>query len=190
MAKKRTKKQAKRRIDRVNIIPDTDSDFGRIFPRTQRSLAVLNIIEEAAKSGGKILVELDPLDRLQDEGTSRLTQTRNIVTDQDTIIPLAQLADMINDPETQMTRNGTITRGTRKAYSKAQDLGRTLSNVGFQIPTAPARRTRRKSKNDSKLSKAFKQANKQLRLKSGKLRKGKTQSDVAKLAHRLRKRMR
>lgn len=40
-----------------------------------------------------------------------------------------------------------------------------------------------------RLSKAFKQANQRMRTKSGKLRKGKTQADVARLAHRLRKKM-
>jgi len=45
---------------------------------------------------------------------------------------------------------------------------------------------RRKNK---KLGKALKQANSQLRLKNGSLRKGKTQGDVMKLAHRLMKKM-
>lgn len=49
----------------------------------------------------------------------------------------------------------------------------------------PKRRRRR----DRKLSAAFKEANARLRTKSGKLRKGKTQADVARLAQRLRKKM-
>ena len=59
------------------------------------------------------------------------------------------------------------------------------------IPLIKPQRKRSRSAraSDKKLSKAFKEANKRLRLKSGKLRKGKTQSDVARLAHRLRKRM-
>lgn len=50
-------------------------------------------------------------------------------------------------------------------------------------------RSRSAKASDKKLSKAFKQANAQMRNKNGKLKKGKTQSDVAKLAHRLRKKM-
>jgi hypothetical protein len=42
---------------------------------------------------------------------------------------------------------------------------------------------------DKKLSKAFKMANSKYRLKNGQLRKGRTQSDIAKLAHKLRKKM-
>lgn len=50
-----------------------------------------------------------------------------------------------------------------------------------------ARRVKRAA--DRKLSAAFKEANRRLRTKSGKLRKGKTQADVARLAQRLRKKM-
>ena len=37
------------------------------------------------------------------------------------------------------------------------------------------------------LSKAMKEANRRLRTKNGKLRKGKTQADVARLAHKIRR---
>lgn len=53
-----------------------------------------------------------------------------------------------------------------------------------------AKRTRTKTKTDKNMSKALAQANKQLRTKSGKLRKGKTQADVMRRAHRIRKKMR
>lgn len=50
--------------------------------------------------------------------------------------------------------------------------------------TSAAARKSRKN-----LSKALKEANRRLRTKSGKLRKGKTQADVMKLAQRLKKKM-
>ena len=50
----------------------------------------------------------------------------------------------------------------------------------------PKKRKRRKN---PKLAKAVKEANAKLRLKSGKLRKGKTQRDIMVLAHRLLKKM-
>lgn len=49
-----------------------------------------------------------------------------------------------------------------------------------------ARGTRKGAKN---MGKAMKEANKRLRTKSGKLRKGKTQADVARLAHKIRRKM-
>ncbi len=48
---------------------------------------------------------------------------------------------------------------------------------------------KRRVKRNPKLKKALKEANAKLRNKNGKLKKGKTQSDVMKLAHRLRKKM-
>ena len=55
------------------------------------------------------------------------------------------------------------------------------------MPKKKRSRTARAS--DKKLSKAFKMANSKLRLKNGQLRKGRTQSDIAKLAQKLRKKM-
>ena len=60
----------------------------------------------------------------------------------------------------------------------------------FVMPLqTPQKRTRKKTKSDRQLSKALRMANDRLRTKSGKLRKGKTQADVMRLAHRLRKKM-
>jgi len=60
-------------------------------------------------------------------------------------------------------------------------------------PSEPApvqkKRSRAARSSDKKLSAAFKEANKRLRLKSGALRSGKTQADVARLAQKLRKKM-
>ena len=53
----------------------------------------------------------------------------------------------------------------------------------------PATRTRKKTKTDKDMSKALAEANARLRTKRGKLRKGKTQADVMRLAHRLRRKM-
>ena len=50
----------------------------------------------------------------------------------------------------------------------------------------PKKRKRRKN---PKLAKAVREANARLRTKSGKLRKGKTQADIMRLAHRLLKKM-
>lgn len=55
---------------------------------------------------------------------------------------------------------------------------------------AGVRRGRRGAKAaNRKLSAAFKEANRRLRKKNGELRSGKTQADVAKLAHKLKKKM-
>jgi hypothetical protein len=51
------------------------------------------------------------------------------------------------------------------------------------------KRSRSARQADKKLSRAFKEANARYRLKSGALRKGRTQADIARLAHKLRKKM-
>lgn len=77
----------------------------------------------------------------------------------------------------------------------APDLARALAKRACEPSLVRAeqkvRRTVRRGAKaaNKKLSAAFKEANKRLRTKSGKLRKGKTQADVARLAHRLRKKM-
>lgn len=57
------------------------------------------------------------------------------------------------------------------------------------IQDKPKRRSRAARAADKKLSKAFKEANARYRLKDGSLRKGRTQSDIATLAHKLAKQM-
>ena len=53
----------------------------------------------------------------------------------------------------------------------------------------PKRRSRTARASDKKLSEAFRIANTRYRLKDGSLRKGRSQSDIAKLAQKLRKKM-
>lgn len=48
---------------------------------------------------------------------------------------------------------------------------------------------KRRGKKNPKLKRALVEANRRMRLKSGKLRKGKTQADVMRLAHKLLKKM-
>lgn len=80
----------------------------------------------------------------------------------------------------------------------APDLARALAKRACEpaLEAAPAvarktvRRARRGSKAAaSKMSRALKEANRRLRTKSGRLRKGKTQADVMRLAQRLRRKM-
>ena len=53
----------------------------------------------------------------------------------------------------------------------------------------PRRRSRSARAADRKLSMAFKEANRRYRKKDGSLRSGRSQADIARLAHRLRKKM-
>ena len=63
---KRTKKEAIKRVDSVNLIPDS-TDINS--PRLKQLLDQLNVIEGGAKFGAKALIAFDPLNRLADEMT-------------------------------------------------------------------------------------------------------------------------
>lgn len=60
---------------------------------------------------------------------------------------------------------------------------------GASLAIRDEKKTRKKTKNDKKQSKALRMANDRLRNKNGKLKKGKSQADVMTLAHRLRRKM-
>ena len=71
--------------------------------------------------------------------------------------------------------------------SVARELARRACRTPVASATKRVKKTARKA--NSKLSRAFKEANAKLRTKSGRLRRGMTQSDVARLAHRLAKKL-
>ena len=57
------------------------------------------------------------------------------------------------------------------------------------MPKPKRKRSRTARVSDKKLSRAFKEANARYRKKDGSLRAGRTQADIARLAHKLRKKM-
>ena len=71
-------------------------------------------------------------------------------------------------------------RGNRGALEALADI-----STGTGPRTRVVRK--RKGKAAKGMGRAMKEANKKLRTKSGKLRKGKTQADVARLAHKIRR---
>ena len=81
-----------------------------------------------------------------------------------------------------------------KPFDKLTDAAIQTNTAGIQTVAAVERGAVRKVSKAARtsrknLSKALKEANARLRTKSGKLRKGKTQADVMRLAQRLKKKM-
>ena len=76
----------------------------------------------------------------------------------------------------------------RLISSEKESEGSSLSDRRMDEPK-PKRRSRTARAADKKLSEAFTEANARYRTKNGKLRKGRTQADIARLAHKLRKKM-
>jgi SLT domain-containing protein len=94
---------------------------------------------------------------------------------------------------TKMSMGGIVTEPTFAMIGEAgPEMVIPLTGSGaLMSPLAKPKRKRSRSARaaDKKLSKAFKEANARYRLKSGALRKGRTQADIARLAHKLRKKM-
>lgn len=196
MATKREKKEkAKRRIrDAVPTFP-----IPRFAPPILRSA---NLIARGAEAGGQALVELDPLGIITDDPVimpARDTSPRPVQG------PERMVMAMVNDPEFKLSKDQVelINDDSRMVA----DTGMGLVEVKASAPVRQARRQsrgpgqfdrsrilpgsrgRKKTKTDKDMSRALREANARLRRKNGQLRKGKTQADVMRLAHRLRRKM-
>lgn len=77
----------------------------------------------------------------------------------------------------------------RLITSERESEGSTLADRDAPGTSPVKKRSRSAKASDRKLSAAFKQANARYRLKDGSLRKGRSQSDIARLAQKLRKKM-
>lgn len=101
------------------------------------------------------------------------------------LIPMTveDLRQAVNDPEVRVTSSGAMVKKTRSSRFGGQF--NQFVGQGFDLPV---KKPRKKNKKHCKnLSQCFREANKKLRKANGQLRKGKTQSDVARMAHRLMK---
>ena len=185
MATKRQKKEeAKQRIrDVVPTFP---------IPRTAPpALRALNLISRGAEAGGQALVELDPLGIITDDPV--------IMPARDTSSPGSRMMmAMVNDPAFKLSKDQVelINDDSRMVADTGMGLVEVAAPKGAKLPgqfdrsrILPRTRTRKKTKTDTNMSKALREANARLRTKNGRLRKGKTQADVMRLAHRLRRRM-
>lgn len=113
-----------------------------------------------------------PDDAKKTTSPSSVNRLAEVVNDPAIVVD-SKMMKTINDPSMVMMSNGQVARlQSQFSQFEARNL----------VP-------RKKRKKNPKLAKAMKEANAKLRLKSGKLRKGKTQGDVARLAQRLLKRM-
>ena len=91
--------------------------------------------------------------------------------------------DMMLTPDEYMALMRLIT-------SERESEGSTLADRDMGSSQPPVKKRSRSARaGDKKLSKAFKDANARYRKKDGSLRSGRTQADIASLAHKLRKKM-
>ena len=119
----------------------------------------------------------------------------------------ASVAAFLASPPGQKVLDASLEQTAKNQGVVLEDLARgglvsrpTLGLTGeagpeFVFPIGPMpilakrKRSAAAKRSDKKLSKAFKMANARYRLKNGQLRKGRSQTDIAKLAQKLRKKM-
>ena len=188
MARKRTKEEAKERIDSLPLLPPIPTPVRRFVPAPIRALYLL---QRPVKELAKLAVDADPLNRLGDETSTeeRLEGVREafeLLVNDPNIKMGGEELQMINDDNTNIVRtgNGSIPIQTARfdsAISNQFDRASLLSRL--------PKRGRKKTKTDKTMSKALQQANKELRKKNGQYRSGVTQADIMRRAHRIRRKM-
>jgi len=113
----------------------------------------------------------------------------------------AEVAAFMASPVGRRTTDAIIDELADNRGVQLEDLARgglvSMPTLGFTgeagpemvIPLVKSKRKRSRAARaaDKKLSEAFKEANRRYRKKDGSLRAGRTQADIAKLAHKLRK---
>ena len=117
---------------------------------------------------------------------------RRVVNDPDIVVD-PTLLEIINDPLMTMDKDMVVRRnklGIRRPMTGRQVIRSSgqFANLALGVDL-PKKKKRKKTKTDKNMSKALAQANKELRKKNGQLRKGVTQSDIMRRAHRIRRKM-
>lgn len=152
----------------------------------QREAARKDISRENQNRRPRNMARDDQMQRREEQESLR--RLADVVNDPSISVDAA-LMRAINDPEMVMTNNGEIAKVQRRMGLGTGQFARQFSRgMGFDLPRSKQPKKRRGKKNP-KLARAFKEANRRMRTKSGKLRKGRTQADIARLAHRLLKKM-
>lgn len=141
-------------------------------------------------------------DRFRDEQRREMERSaqeqaiRRVVNDPDITVD-ETLMEIINDDSMVMDQDMVVRRSRRPsirpmtAMTGRQVIRRSgqFANLALGVDVKPAKRKRRKTKTDKSMKSALTQANKELRKKNGQLRKGKTQADIMRRAHRIRRKM-
>ena len=146
-------------------------------------LRAINLILKGAERLGTGLVELDPLGIITEPVVQTMVNDPSFKLTQ-------EMVDLINDDERMVLSDGQSNLIETSANRFPSSVRRQFDRASLvsRIP-GNTKRTRKKTKTDKNMSKALREANARLRTKKGLLRKGKTQADVMRLAHRLRKKM-
>ncbi len=125
------------------------------------------------------MVRRDDQRRMDDRARAELEAVASKLTVDD-------LREMVNNPNIRVTSGGRISSRRPSGRDVIRSSGQ-FTRQGFDLPV---KKPRKKNKKHCKnLSTCLRQANAELRTKSGRLRKGKTQADIMRRAQRLLRKM-
>jgi len=169
--------------------PDDFFDQRRIDRQREQSLSDRQRMDrERADDDRRRALEEQRMAQL-DANRARLDAMLVLVNDDDITLSSEEVG-VVNDKSLRMMPDGEVV--TRRPPS-GRDVIRRSSQFsrGNIIPNISARtkRSRKKTKTDKNMSKALRLANERFRTAKGKLRKGATQAQIMKYAHKLLKKM-
>ncbi len=119
----------------------------------------------------------------------RLNALMGVVND-DSIELTPEDVKVINDPQMRMMSNGEVVRRTgRDIIRSSGQFSRSSLLGGIDISRRNGKRRRKRTKTDKNMSKALRMANDKFRKKNGQLRKGASQAQIMRYAHKLLKKM-
>jgi len=130
-------------------------------------------------------------DRMDDEMRRAAEEAAKLEQTKIESLQTNQLVEAINNPLVTVTSDGKISSRLPRRSMRSpsgRDIIRRSGQFTMQGFDLPAPKKRKKNKKHCKnLSQCFREANKKMRKANGQLRKGKTQADIARYAHRLMK---
>jgi hypothetical protein len=127
-------------------------------------------------------------DRMDDEMRRAAEEAAKLEKTKVESLSNAAIVEAINNPLVTVTPDGRISSRRVMRSPSGRDVIRSSRQFspGSLLPPLPKKRKKNK-KHCKNLSQCFREANRKLRKANGQLRKGKTQADVARMAHRLMK---
>ena len=177
-----------RGFDPDDFFDDRRMDIQRQRAREDRQRQMDDADRRFADREARRALEEQRLATLEQE-RARLDAMMTLVND-DKIQLNADEVEVINDPGKRMMPDGEI---VSRIDTAARDVIRRSRQFSRQnlLPSLPQTRVRRrkKTKTDKNMSEALRMANKKFRKANGQLRKGKTQAQLMKYAHKLLRRM-
>ena len=129
-------------------------------------------------------------DRMMDERDRAMREAAKLEQTRIEELQQKDLVEAINNPLVRVASDGRISSRPIRRMPSGRDIIRSSGQFTMQGFDLPVKKPRKKNKKHCKnLSQCLRQANAELRTKSGKIRKGKTQADIMRRAQRLLRKM-